>query len=286
MKTIRDFMNLVEQDIDPSTVVLDPAPAPAPAAGEVITKDGKKYATLSPEQIAKIREILKKADVVLKKYTDPETKKPFESVDVDSMTESEQHQYIMQNLHLLSEADQMVILRSITTENKVKMAGDIIKYGIDKTGNAIKYGIEKIATPLVGGIWSGFAGPVLKWVTLGALGLGVIKNWKYIFNITPEAVNGLTKQDWEYMAALQNEYLAVCKLPPGIDDWAWPSDLGAEMLALNKRWDRFNEVLAGNKAAADSSQTTSPPGKTEPGMLDQVGDYIKDTGDYIKGLTK
>jgi hypothetical protein len=64
MKTIRDFINLVEADeIDPNRVVKDTAPTD----GDVI-REGNKYKRLTPEQIAKVREILKSGCDIKKVY--------------------------------------------------------------------------------------------------------------------------------------------------------------------------------------------------------------------------
>ena len=304
MKTIRDFINLVEADeIDPNRVVRDTAPT-----DDYVIREGLKYKRLTPEQIAKVREILKKADVILKKYIDPETKQPFESVDFESMTESEQRQYLMQNLHLLSEADQMVVLRAVTNEDKVKVAGDIAKYGIEKMGiPAVKWLADKSAGGLgrvynsgekaLAAIWDTVANrigvPVATFAGKGAVtillvletGGYVLRNWQNPFHLTPAVVAGLTNEDREYMKALLAEYNEVLKLPEGYKDWDWPKDLGDEMIAVNARWDRFDEALEANKKAEDAANAagqTPPPAKKEPGYIDKA----KDALDKIQGIFK
>jgi hypothetical protein len=275
MKTIRDFMNLIEADeIDPSKVTVDPEPAPAPApAGEVKkTADGKKIIEFSPATVTRLRAIFKRADEVLKKYTDPKTEKPFESVDVESMTESEQRQYIMQNLHLLSEADQMVVLRDIMSEG---LAKDALKYGIEKIGIpagkwALKTGEKAVGQlyntgkDVVGAVWRDVAAPLARW---GGLGYGLYSvPWRDMFHLTPAVIKNLQIEDAREMATLQREYENLLPKLPEDSVYGWPEDLAKEADALNKRWDRFNEV---------ATSTLTTPAKTDPGIVDKAWDTVK-----------
>jgi hypothetical protein len=270
-----------------------PAPAAAPAAGTDMASrlraatpyDGDdpelknvKMVPLTAQEERKFQDLFKRMDAILLKYKDIK-KKPFESVDVDSMTESEQHQYIMQNLHLLSEADQMVILRSITTESKVKMAGDIIKYGIDKAGNAIKYGIEKVATPIIGGIWSGVARPVLKFGAVGVTAVGggafLWNNWDELFPSNPAIDRLLSPEDkaeW-YRLGDEAQFGILAELPDGYR-YAYSTDLTEKMNSLKVRWEK---ILAASEERRRSEAGTATPG---PGMIDQA----KDAYDKVNGM--
>jgi hypothetical protein len=268
MKTIRDFMNLVEADeIDPSQVVVDPAPAPAPVGEVKKTADGKKIVELSPATVSRLRAIFKRADEILKKYTDPKTEKPFEGVDVESMTESEQRQYLMQNLNLLSEADQMVVLRDIMSEDWRK---DALKYGIEKIGIPAVKGVWNTGEKVVGGLWNTLANriaaPLVKW---GALGYGLYSvPWRDMFHLTPAVIKNLQIEDAREMATLQQEYANLLPKLPEDSVYGWPEDLAKEADALSLRWDRFNEVATDTvKAPANKP--------TEPGYADKALDTVK-----------
>lgn len=295
MKTIRDFINLVEADeIDPSKVSVD---QPAPAAGTdmasrlqaaVPNEEGVKMVPLTAEEIRKFRDVLKRMDAILVNYLDKD-KKPFESVDFESMTEGEQRQYIMQNLHLLSETDQMVVLRSLMSEGWKK--------------DALKYGIEKIATPMVKGVWNAGKGiasrvynsgekavgtifnrVVIPFIQLGMIGgtaVYTVNHWSEIFPPNPAIDRMLSPEDKEEFDRLGDEAEKgiLAALPRGYS-YAYPEDLSNEIAAMQVRYKKLSDAA---EELARSSRRTAKP---EPGIIDQAGDYIKGAGDYIKGLTK
>jgi len=288
MKTIRDFINLVEQDIDPSTVVLDPAPAPATSqdsfsgpelAKRVQIEDGKKVVRLTAQEEAKIRELFGRMNAIMSKYleTDDQT---FESVDFDSMTESEQQQYIMQNLHLLSEADQMVILRSITTEGYKDLAKaawnrvieplaktgytDVLKpYVIDPIGKIVKYGTIGVAGGLgisLGGMWA-YEG-------------GLKKLYKDIFPASPAVTQALSSEDQAESRRIEQEWARVLSDPTDYlsNNGIWlkySDDLNADIGEYQTRWKNFSEAMAKRK------RTPAVPAKTEPGYGDKALDTVK-----------
>lgn len=273
MKTIRDFINLVEADeIDPSTVVLDPAPAPAPSqdsfsgpelAKRVQIEDGKKVVRLTAQEEAKIRELFGRMDVILGRYQETEDQ-TFESVDFESMTESEQQQYIMQNLHLLSEADQMVILRSITTEGYKDLAkfawnrviepiakagyNDVLKpigqavsnkvsRGVDAVSKAIGYGTGALAISL-GGMWA-YEG-------------GLKKLYKAIFPDSPAVTQALSPEDLAECRRIEQEWGRVISDPTDYlsnnDIWLkYSDDLNADINEYQTRWKKFSEAMAKRK---------------------------------------
>ena len=304
MKTIRDFINLVEADeIDPSQVVKDKADG---GEQEYIVIDGvkKKVLPIPPDKVARIREVFKRVDAILKKYPDPDNPgQTFESVDFESMTEGEQRQYIMQNLHLLSEADQMVVLRAITNEST---AGEIIgglakgaKYGIEKgLIPAVKWVADKgekavgwaakMGEKAVGGIWNSVVDrlgvPLALWASKagliiyvgGQLGLWVIENWRDIFQMNPKVMENLDPEDWKEMTRLYDEfYNQLVPEPPADSVWGWPPDLGKEADSIATRWSRFNVV--GSRVKKDKN----PAGPTEKEK--SLGDLAIDK---LKGLLK
>ena len=265
----------------------DDLPGAAPAAdSKVDPVAGKKVVVVSPEVANRLREIFKRADEILKKYTDPKTKKPFESMDFESMTESEQQQYLMQNLHQLSEADQMVVLRAIATEGIGK---DFAKAGVD----AAKWGAEKIAIPLgkwalktgekavgwtanksanaVGKVWDSVLAPVVKYTAYGAVTIGmtgmvgiyVVNNYKDIFHLTPAVMKNLNMDDAREMASLQKELDSLLPKLPEDSTYGYPEDVAKQIETMSIRWDRFNEVLTDTVAAP--SDTSDDP--TIPDMI-------------------
>jgi hypothetical protein len=123
---------------------------PAPAAGSPTPA--------TPDQLNRLRAWMDRMDKVLKKFN-------FESVDFDSLSESEQQQLIMKNLHLLSESDQMAVLRDLMSEGWKKTAGkwvwdEIIKpvgsgvLGLTK--DIAKFGAKVgiLGGGALGGIWA------------------------------------------------------------------------------------------------------------------------------------
>ena len=303
MKTIRDFMNLVEQDIDPSTVVLDPAPAPAtgtdmasrlqaavPYDGDNPKLKNTKMVPLTAEEERKFQDLFKRMDAILLKYKDI-SKKPFESVDFESMTESEQRQYIMQNLHLLSEADQMVVLRSIMNEGPKT---DALKYGIEKIATPIVKGVynagEKVAGTIynagekaAGKVWDAVVAPVLKFGSVGATAVGggafLWNNWSELFPPNPAIDRLLSPEDkaeW-YRLGKEAQFGILQELPDGYS-YAYSANLTEQMNSLKDRWEK---ILAASEERRRSEASTA---KSEPGMLDRAGDAASDAYDKVKGM--
>lgn len=282
MKTIRDFINLVEQDIDPSTVVVDPRPAPAPATGpsksdltsRVKTVDGEKIVELTAAEEAAIRKVLQQMDTLLTNYSDPETGETFESVDFESMTESEQHQYIMQNLHLLSEADQMVILRSITTEGYK----DIAKFAFDRVVEPIA---KNVALPFIQKI-----GKLLYYSAIGTGGVlflagvgGAIyvfarapwdKVFRAIFPNDPAVNKALSPEDRLEYQRLEQEFNRIVIDPynflaeQGVL-YKFSPDLSSDIREYQDRWEKFSKAM---KKRATQPQGPRPPLKQR--LLDLV----------------
>jgi hypothetical protein len=272
------------------------APAPA-AAGD------PDPVPIPPATVARIWQIYKRSDAILKSYTDPKTGKPFESINFESMTESEQRQYIMQNLHQLSEADQMVVLRAITTEGIGK---DFFKAGAD----AVKWGAEKAVIPavkylankgeqivgwgaktgekIVSGVFNQMVVPII--VPLanrlgtagGIIGIGyvLIKNWPGLFTITPDMVKNLKDEDLNELKSLYEEANELLAIPKGLPKtvtpdnyWAWPKDLAEYATDVNQRWQRFNEVA---KASLDAEYTPAGADKSVPDLInDKVKSWLK-----------
>ena len=292
MKTIRDFMNLVEQDIDPSTVVLDPAPAPAPAPGRIsgpelekrvqTDANGKKVAPLNDQEEQLIRDLLQRMDVVLKHYRDKDGK-TFESVSFESMNESEQRQYIMQNLHLLSEADQMVVLRGIMNEGpKTDAAKAVGKWALNTGEKIVGAGYRDIALPV-----AKFAGKMIGYgimgtaVTLGG-GLGTMyvfdgglsRLYRSIVPASPEVDKELTPDDYKEMKKIEQDWVNLCSAPAeylankGIEI-GYSTELAGDMFEMKERWERFR------KALVDKNKTPAAPAKTEPGYADKALDTVK-----------
>jgi len=288
MKTIRDFINLVEADeIDPSKVVVD-QPAPAPAANPdmaarlqaaVSNEEGIKMVPLTPVEIKKFQDLFRRMDAILVKYT--KDKKPFESVDFESMTESEQRQYIMQNLHLLSEADQMAVLRSITNEGKAKIAGDIAKYGIENIGIPLVKGIYNAGEKVAGKAWnagSAVVGKLFDRIVAPALQLGMVaggsvyawNHWSEIFPPSPALDRMITPEDRAELDRLgtEAEEGILVKLPQGYS-YAYPKELTTQMGAMQVRYTKLI------KAAEEMARTPATPATSEPGIVDLATDKLK-----------
>jgi len=258
------------------------ADAPAPVAGTdmasrlraaVPNENGIKMVPLTAEEIKKFRDILKRMDAILVNYRD-KNKKPFESVDFESMTENEQRQYIMQNLHLLSEADQMVVLRSLMSEDRVKVAGDIAKYGIEKIGiPAVKW-LAGTGEKMIGGIFNRLVVPALQLGTIGGLSVYTWNHWSEIFPPNPAIDRMLSPEDKKEFDRLgeEAETQVLVALPQGYK-YAYPEDLSNEIAAMQVRYKKLSD--AAEELARSSRSTTKP----EPGIIDRAGDYIK-------GLTK
>jgi len=286
MKTIRDFINLVEQDIDPSTVVLDPAPAPATSqdsfsgpelAKRVQIEDGKKVVRLTAQEEAKIRELFGRMNAIMSKYleTDDQT---FESVDFHSMTESEQQQYIMQNLHLLSEADQMVVLRAIMNEGYKDLAkaawnrvieplaktgyNDVLKPIGQAVGNKVSRGVDAVGKAIG---YTALGTGVTLGVSLGGMWAyegGLKKLYKDIFPASPAVTQALSSEDQAESRRIEQEWARVLSDPTDYlsNNGIWlkySDDLNADIYEYATRWKNFSEAMAKRKRTLPTPPT--PP---------------------------
>jgi len=311
MKTIRDFINLVEQDIDPSTVVLDPRPAATPAdvsglENRVQVINGRKVVVLTDQEEANIRKLFERIDTLLSHYPDKDGK-TFESVDFESTTESEQRQYIMQNLHLLSEADQMVVLRDLMNEESIGKAAaraaynDIIKPGIQGGGQMVKKGIENLGDLAKKGI-EGLGGltadalrgsgatanTLAKWAALGILapvvvtGAGAIgyfawhapwdRLFKAIFPTDQEVLTQLSAQDQKEFESIENDWNNLISVPSKYlfdknIEYRFSAALNGDIARYAARWEAFVKDMAKIK--------TAPPPAPLPPMKQRVLDVFK-----------
>lgn len=270
-------------------------PAAAPATGpdksdltsRVKTVDGQKIVELTAAEEAAIRKLLQRMDRILTNYTDPATGKHFESVDFDSMTESEQQQYIMQNLHLLSEADQMAVLRAITNEDKWKTAGDIAKYGIEKMGIPLVKWLANKGEQAVGWTANKVVLPALKWTAIGIGGtLGLItagglvylgarapwdKVFRAIFPDDPAVDKALSSDDRIELQRIEQEFNNIIQEPynwlgeQGILYKFSPS-LSADIREYQDRWEKFSEAM--------KKRATQPQGPRPP-LMQRLQDLVK-----------
>ena len=311
MKTIRDFMNLVEQDIDPSTVVLDPRPAATPAdvsglENRMQVVNGQKIVILTDEEEANIRKLFERIDTILSHYPDKDGK-TFESVDFESMTESDQRQYIMQNLHLLSEADQMVVLRDLMNEQGIgkkafdlakaaygeikpgvtALYKDFVKPGIQGAGDLVKKGIEGLggltADALRGG--GGFAKWAAKWTAIGILAPIVLAGvagfvwkapwdrlFKAIFPPDQEVLTTLSPEDLQEYRSIENDWNNLLVVPAKYlrDKGIWykfSDSLNADIAEYGARWDAFGKDMR--------KRASAPPPAPRPPLMQRLQDLIK-----------
>lgn len=173
---------LTEGEVVPTDDLPGSPGAPAPAGSPV---------PATPEQLARLRDWMARMDKILKKYN-------FESVDFNSLSESEQQLLIMQNLHLLSESEQMAVLRDLMHENWVKTAGKWVWKDVIKPVGQWAGGIVKdVAT---------FAGK------LGAVGVGGYWLYTSLFPPTKDISAQLPPEDEAELQRLEQEYNQI--LPP------------------------------------------------------------------------
>jgi hypothetical protein len=276
-----------------------PAPSPAPAAGTdmasrlraAVPYEGndpkfkdKKMVPLTAEEVSKFKDIFKRLDKLLLKYT--KDKKAFESVDFESMTESEQRQYLMQNLNLLSEADQMVVLRAIMNEDKTKIAGDIIKYGIEKmgipavrkiwnTGEKAAGKVWNAGEKIIGGIWNA---PAVQLTTIGGVAVFVWNHWNELFPPSGAIDQMVSPEDKQELYQLEKDYEAVLPRLPSGYAYVQDDELKAEMGAFQIRWNKFEQ--AAEQQARDLRSTAKP----EPGILDKASGAASDAYDKVRGM--
>ena len=266
------------------------SPDKSDLASRVKTVDGEKIVELTAAEEAAIRKLLQRMDTLLTNYTDPATGKHFESIDFESMTESEQHQYIMQNLHLLSEADQMTVLRAITNEDKWKTAGDIAtKYGIpavkkiwDTGEKMVGWTANKVALPLIQNI-----GQLLKWTAIGTGGvLGLIsagglvylgarapwdKVFRAIFPDAPAVDKALSSDDRLELQRIEQEFNNIIREPynwlgeQGIL-YKFSPALSADIREYQDRWEKFSEAM--------KKRATQPQGPRPP-LMQRLQDLVK-----------
>jgi hypothetical protein len=272
-----------------------PAPAPAPATGTdmasrlraAVPYEGNdpkfknvKMVPVTAEEVSKFKAIFQRLDKLLLNYT--KDKKAFESVGFESMTESEQRQYIMQNLHLLSEADQMVILRSIMNEGPKT---DALKYGIEKMGiPAVKWlankgeqavgGVWNAGKQLVSGIWKA---PAVQLTTIGGIAVFAWNNWSDLFPPSAAIDQMVSPEDKQELYQLEKDYESVLPRLPNGYAYVNGDELEAEMGAFEIRWNKFEQAA---QQQARDSRSTAKPG---PGMIDQaIGAYDKVKGMFNK----
>jgi hypothetical protein len=244
----------------------------------VKTVDGEKIVELTAAEEAAIRKLLQRMDTLLTNYSDPATGETFESMDFESMTESEQRQYIMQNLHLLSEADQMVILRDIMSEGLGK---DMVKYGIEKIGiPAAKFAFDRVIEPIAKNVGLPFIqniGQMLKWTAIGTGGvLGLIsagglvylgarapwdKVFRAIFPDDPAVSKAFSPEDRLEFRSIEQEFSKIIQEPynflaeQGVL-YKFSPDLSSDIREYQDRWKKFSDAM---KKRATQPQGPLPP---------------------------
>ena len=289
-----------------------PAATPADVSGlenRMQVVNGQKIVILTDEEEANIRKLFERIDTILSHYPDKDGK-TFESVDFESMTESEQRQYIMQNLHLLSEADQMVVLRDLVNEapggigrsaidlakagyNRVIEPGvkalykDFVKPGIQGTGDVIKKGIEGLggltADALRGG--GGLAKWTAKWTAIGILAPIVLAGvagfvwkapwdrlFKAIFPADQEVLTTLSPEDLQEFRSIENDWNNLLVVP-------------AKYLRDKGIWYKFSDSLNGDiKEYGDrweafnkdmKKRASAPPPAPRPPLMQRLQDLVK-----------
>jgi len=291
-----------------------PAPAATPAdvsglENRVQVINGSKVVVLTDQEEANIRKLFERIDTLLSHYPDKDGK-TFESVDFESMTESEQRQYIMQNLHLLSEADQMVVLRDLmnkqgigkkafdlakATYGEIKpgvtaLYKDFVKPGIQGAGNLVKKGIEGLggltADALRGGgvtanwlaKWGG-AGILLPVVLGGAGALGAVawhapwdRLFKAIFPPDQAVLTQLSADDQKEFESIENDWNNLLVIPA-----KYLFDKGIEYrfsAALNGEMARYNARWKAFVKDMKERKTAPPPAPLPP-MKQRVLDVFK-----------
>ena len=176
--------------------------APAPTGSPV---------PATADQLARLRAWMDRMDKILKKYN-------FESLDFDSLSESEQQQLIMQNLHLLSESDQMAVLRDLMSEGWKKTAGKWVWNEIVKPIGAGALGLVKDLTK--------FGAKV------GILGGGAWLAYKNLFPPSKEISAELPPDDEAELQRLEQEYDQI--FPPN-QPVTLPSDVQNQLKMLASR---------------------------------------------------
>ena len=278
-----------------------PAPAPAPAAGTdmasrlraAVPYDGDnpelknvKMVPLTAQEERKFKDIFNKMDAILLKYKDIK-KKPFESVDFESMTESEQRQYLMQHLHLLNEADQMVVLRAIMSEGwKMDAAKAVGKWGLnagEKAVGTIWNAGEKAVGWLantgkqaVGGLWKS---PVVQLPLIAGIARWAWNNWDELFPPNPAIDRMLSPEDNAEWYRLGDEAKAALPDLPDGYIYAYSTDLTEQMNSLKVRWEKLKDAAEERRRAEKAGPT-----KSEPGIIDQASGAASDAYDKVRGM--
>jgi hypothetical protein len=255
--------------------------APSPAASQdsfsgpelakrVQTIDGKKVVMVTAAEEAKIRELFGRMDALLKSHTDKDGNF-FESVDFDSMTQSEQHRFILQNLHLLSEADQMVVLRGLVNEagGMGRTAVDLAKAGFTNVIKPVaKFAYNDVIKPVVSHGYSDIVLPLLRKVGYGLAGVvgtvmlagTAVTVWKApwnklfqaIFPDSPAIDQELSAEELAEYRSIEQEWSKLLTIPTDYlannDIWLKFSDsLNADMNEYATRWKKFTEAMAKRK---------------------------------------
>ena len=283
--------------------------AAKPYTGDEEKYQGRKMVELTEEEKKKLKDIFDKMDAILIKYLDI-NKKPFESVDFESMTESEQRQCIMQNLHLLSEADQMVVLRGLVNEESLGKAAaaaaaraiynDFVKPGIQGAGGMVKSGIEntgalvrdltKSGVEGAGGLGKEFArgaGRLLGYAAAGTVlvGLGASgaiyawNNWDQMFPPNPAIDRLFEPEDKAEFTRLAQEAQNGVLAPLDTTQYfyVYPQDLTEQIDSLQARWKKIT-------AASEERRRAQKAGPAKPGIVDKASDVASDALDKIKGM--
>jgi len=283
--------------------------AAKPYTGDEEKYQGRKMVELTEEEKKKLKDIFDKMDAILIKYLDI-NKKPFESVDFESMTESEQRQYIMQNLHLLSEADQMAVLRGLVNEESLGKAAaaaaaraiynDFVKPGIQNAGGMVKSGIEnagalvrdltKSGIENAGGLGKEFArgaGRLLGYAAAGTVlvGLGASgaiyawNNWDQMFPPNPAIDRLFEPEDRAEFTRLAQEAQNGVLAPLDTTQYfyVYPQDLTEQIESLQARWKKIT-------AASEERRRAEKAGPAKPGIVDKASDVASDALDKVKGM--